>query len=270
MNQETKARIQHHMEPIMERLIHRRVVEEPFLEEEIAARNPFGYRLVPTEVWKGSKFERSFVTILGQNIFEQIAKMVAEGTGAYATNQHSTTFRINTWRNEKIEEILTAHRNSGLAGRRPNWYEEIEELMALSNQNFTEVTVRFDLYVRRADGREEFYGLKTVKPNLDQTERAKRDMLRLITGYGGNVEAYFALPFNPAGEGVSYRYAGHTLPYKIFDMDRDPSVLIGREFWNKLGEDENTYDELLDVFAEMGEYYSNVIRRDYFGINTHN
>lgn len=260
MNEETKQRIRDHISPIMARLINRRVVTEPFNEAEIAAKNPFGYRLVPVEVWKGSKFERSFVTILGQGIFEQMARMVAEGSGAHASNQHDITFTINTWRNEKIEEILTSHRNSE---RRPNWNGEVAEILNLSNQNFTEVTVKFDLYVRRADGREEFYGLKTVKPNLDQTERAKRDMLRMVTG-NSNAEAYFALPFNPAGEGNIYRAAGHTIPYKIFDMDNDPCVLIGREFWNKIGDNNDTYDELLALFAEIGEHYSNVIRRDYF------
>lgn len=263
MNETTKENIRSHIHPIMERLIQKRVITEPFDEEEIASKNPFGYRLVPVEVWKGSKFERSFVTILGQRIFEQIAKMVAEGSGAYATNQHSATFTINTWRNERIEDILAAHRGSG---RKPNWVEEVTEIMNLSNRNFTEVTVKFDLYVRRDDGREEFYGLKTVKPNLDQTERAKRDMLRLTTGYRGNAEAYFALPFNPAGEGTIYRRAGHTTPYQIFHMDEDPCVLIGGEFWNKLGDDENTYNELLDLFSEMGEHFSHIIRRDYFGI----
>lgn len=263
MNEETRNRIRNHISPIMERLIHRRVVTEPFNEAEIAARNPFGYRLVPVEVWKGSKFERSFVTILGQGIFEQIAKMVAEGSGAYASNQHDTTFTINTWRNEKIEEILASHRNSG---RKPNWNEEVAEVLNLSNQNFTEVTVKFDLYVRRTDGREEFYGLKTVKPNLDQTERAKRDMLRMVTGNSSTTEAYFALPFNPSGEGNLYRAAGHTIPYKIFEMDNDPCVLIGRAFWNKIGDSEHTYDELLELFSEIGAHYSNVIRRDYFQI----
>lgn len=262
MNEVTKQRIRDHISPIMERLIQRRVITEPFDEAEVAARNPFGYRLVPVEVWKGSKFERSFVTILGQGIFEQIAKMVAEGSGAYASNQHDTTFTINTWRNEKIEEIMTSQRSSK---RKPNWNNEVAEILTLSNQNFTEVTVKFDLYIRRPDGREEFYGLKTVKPNLDQTERAKRDMLRMVTG-NNSAEAYFALPFNPAGEGNLYRAAGHTIPYKIFDMDNDPCVLIGRDFWNKIGDSADTYDELLELFAEIGEHYSNVIRRDYFQI----
>lgn len=264
MKESTKGKITEHIAPLMERLIERRVRKEPFDENEVAAKNPFGFRLVPIEVWKGSKFERSFVTILGQGIFEQIAKLIAEDSGAEASNQYDTSFTINTWRNEKIEEILTSHRNSS---RKPNWEEEVREVLSLNNSNYTQVTVKFDLYVKRPDGREEFYGLKTVKPNLDQIERAKRDMLRLRASEDPNKEGFFVLPYNPAGEGELYRKAKHSPPYKIFRMDEDPCVLIGREFWNKVGDSENTYNELLDVFEEVGKEYVHRIRRDYFEID---
>lgn len=262
MNQQTRQRIIEHIAPIMDRLIQRRVHDEPFDIDYVRTINPFGSRLVPEEVWKGSKFERSFVTTLGQRIFEQIAQIIAEGTGSYASNQEDVTIRINTWKNEQIERILREHRN---AGRRPNWVQEVNEVRRLQNESYTEVTVKFDLFIRRPDGTKEFYGLKTVKPNLDQTERAKRDML-LLSSVSEDVETYFALPFNPAGEGLNYRLGGHAVPYRIFDMDNDPSVLIGAEFWNKVGDDDDTYTELLEVFEELGEYYSERIRREYFNL----
>lgn len=259
----TKECIRNHIRPILDRTIRRRVVTEPFNEQEVAEKNPFGYRLVPVEIWKGAKFERSFVTVLGQGIFEQIAKMVAEGAGATASNQYERTIRLNTWKDESIERLLTEQRAPG-AKHSPDWEAELTRISALDNDRFIDVTVRFDLFVQRPNGTEEFYGLKTVKPNLDQTERAKRDMLRLASS--SNAEVYFALPYNPAGEGNLYRSIRHTVPYKIFDMDNDSCVLIGREFWNKLGDDPDTYDELLEVFAELGDYYSAIIRRDYLGI----
>ena len=69
----------------------------------------------------------------------------------------------------------------------------------LENQRFEEITVKSDLYVHRQDGRQEYYSFKTVKPNLDQTETAKRDMLYLKAG-NPECDPYFALPFNPAGK----------------------------------------------------------------------
>ena len=90
------------------------------------------------------------------------------------------------------------------------------------------MSVLFDL-------KEKYYSLKTVKPNLDQTETAPKDMLRLMTSEE-NAEAYFALSYNPASEGETYRLA-YAIPYKLFDMDNDNNVLIGKNMWNKIGDE---------------------------------
>ncbi|MED1850063.1 TdeIII family type II restriction endonuclease [Brevibacillus agri] len=262
MNSQTKEAIVDHLINVMDRIIERRCVTEPFNEEEIKLSNPFGFRLVPTEVWKGAKFERSFVTTLGQGIFEQIGKLIAIGSGAEALNQHSITFKVCTWRLEKIDSILSRLRQNKVT---PNWQQEVSEILALENDRYEEVTVLSDLYIRRPDGNEEFYSFKTVKPNLDQTERAKRDMLRLIAGNPNN-EPYFGLPFNPAGDGNPYRSSGFTIPFKVLDLDKDNCVLIGSELWNKIGNDPHTYEELLVLFEEVGKKVTPKIRRDYFGI----
>src|SRR5699024_1521577 len=259
VNKNTEKRIRELLSDVMERVIYKRVVKEPFSEEELKKTKPFGSHLVPMEIWKGSKFERSFVTTLGQTIFEKLGRIVAEGTGAYADLQHDEEFNINTFRNEKIEEILESQRESG---REPNWEKEVDEILSLHNKDFTLLKVKFDLYVLRQNGHEEFYSFKTVQPNLDQTERAKRDMLRIKSGKP-DCEAFFALPYNPSGEGNFYNFS---LPKGLFDMNTSPAVLIGSKLWNKLGEDEGTYDELIRIFSEVGTYYSKVIRRDYLGI----
>lgn len=261
MNLETKQKIKKVLENVMDRIIERRTVLEPFNEEEIMNKNPFGFRLVPIEIWKGSKFERSFVTSLGQAIFEQIAKIIAQGTGAEAQNQHDEELIIKTWRIEKIDEILKMQRQSKLI---PDWGKETQEILELNNNKFENIKVKFDLYIKRKNGNEEYYSFKTVKPNLDQTEVAKRDMLRMKSGKEES-EVFFALPFNPAGEGNNYRKA-HSIPYRLFDMDKDECVLIGKELWDKIGEDKYTYLELMNIFEEVGVNYSNKIKKDYLGL----
>ncbi|EPS51666.1 Type II restriction endonuclease [Clostridium botulinum A1 str. CFSAN002368] len=256
MDNNTREKVENVLSDVMERIIDKRINKEPFKEEEISLKNPFGYRLVPIQIWKGSKFERSFVTSLGQAIFEQIAKIIAEGTGALAVNQYDTNLTINSWRVEKISEILREQRQSKL---NPDWKKEVKDILSLTNSKYEDIKVKFDLYIKRQDGKEEYYSLKTVKPNLDQTEVAKRDMLYMKAGKEDS-ETYFALPFNPAGEGILYRKA-HSIPYKLFDMDKDESVLIGSEFWNKVGNDKNTYNELLKLFEKVGNKYSKVIKK---------
>ena len=271
MNIKTRNKVEEHLRDVMKRILEKRTIQEPFNEEEIKNKNPFGYRLVPIEVWKGSKFERSFVTSLGQGIFEQIAKIIAEGSGAVAENQYVKTIRLNTWQIEKIDNILSMQRkqknNSKLKDKNKKIKtinEELEFLRELETDRYQEVQVLFDLYIKRNNGAEEYYSLKTVKPNLDQTENAKKDMLRLMTAEE-NSEAYFALPYNPAGEDESYKSA-HAIPYKLFDMDNDNNVLIGKRLWNKIGGDDNTYNELLDIFNTVGQEYITKIKEEYLGI----
>src|SRR5699024_7543950 len=234
----------------------------------VERNNPFGFRLVPLEVWQGSKFERSFVTTLGQGIFEQIAKYIAEGTGAYAENQHKQEVVLNTFQNETIDNIISKQRQSTTRGKKnsinvPDLHEEIEYLQNLNTPSIIESIIISDLYVKRLNGREEFYSFKTVKPNIDQTAIAKKNLLSLRVS-DKNFESYFALPYNPAGDGKSYLEAGHPLPKKLFDMDDEDFVLVGAPLWNKLGEDSNTYEELLKIFEESGERSTKWIRREYF------
>lgn len=273
MNIETRNKVEEHLRGVMKRILDKRTIQEPFNEDEVKNKNPFGYRLVPIEVWKGSKFERSFVTSLGQGIFEQIAKIIAEGSGAFAENQYVKSIRLNSWQVEKIDNILAKQRKQksnskskakGEVIKVKTISEELEFLRELETDRYQDVNVLFDLYIKREDGKEEYYSLKTVKPNLDQTETAKKDMLRLMTAEE-NAEAYFALPYNPAGEGEVYKSA-HAIPYKLFDMDNDNNVLIGKSLWDKIGADRNTYNELLDIFDKVGEEYIAKIRNEYFGI----
>lgn len=263
----TQFKIEEHLNMVMERIIKKRTVQEPFNENEIKMKNPFGYRLVPVEVWKGSKFERSFVTSLGQGIFEQIAKIIAEGTGAQAVNQYVKTIQLNTWQIEQIDSILQQQRSQ--SGNKEKSIiktvqEELELITSLQTDRYQDVDVLFDLWIKRKNGKEEFYSFKTVKPNLDQTEKAKREILRLMARE--NVDAFFGLPYNPAGEGKVYKTA-HAIPYKLFDMDQDENVLIGSALWNKIGDSEHTYNILLDIFEKVGQTYKQKIKNEYLGIN---
>ncbi|AXU29707.1 TPA: TdeIII family type II restriction endonuclease [Clostridioides difficile] len=267
MNKETKIKIEKHLNLVMDKILKRRTIDEPFDEDSIKNTNPFGYRLVPVEVWKGSKFERSFVTSLGQGIFEQVAKIIAEGTGAKAINQHTETVKLNTWQVEQIEKVLKNQRSQ--KGRKQvttvkTIKEELEIIKNLDIDRYEEKNILFDLYIERSNGNKEYYSLKTVKPNLDQTEKAKRDILIKMTAED-NSEAFFALPYNPAGEGQVYKSV-HPIPYKLFDIERDENVLIGKELWNKIGQSEKTYDELISIFEKVGEVYIQRIRKEYFGI----
>ncbi|MDO7870589.1 MAG: TdeIII family type II restriction endonuclease [Enterococcus casseliflavus] len=260
MNSKTKSRIKQRIREKTDGILSRRIQEFNEDMKELLVRNPFGARLVPEEIWKGSKFERSFVTSFGQGVYEQIAYEIALGSGAIAEKQHPETLTINTWQEEAINNLLADQRNN--RGTTPNWENELGEIKRLSTRSTIEVNILFDLYIKRPNGVEEYYSIKTVKPNLDQTEIAKRDMLRTASAKDHS-QAYFALPFNPYGEGNDYRWS---LPKKIFDMNNSTAVLIGAEFWNKVGNNPNTYTELLLIFDELGQEYQEKIRSNYLNL----
>lgn len=264
MNAETRQLVMNHIIVAMDKKIHDMTVENPFNEDAVFAKNPFGARIVPNEVWKGSKFERSFVTTLGQGIFEQIGKIIAQGTGAHAENQHKRVLTLNTFQTQTIEQIVERQgKEKSKKKEAPKVKKEIKMIQELSIDSTVSVSVISDLYVRRPDGREEFYSFKTVKPNKDQSAIAKKNLLYLKVAQP-ECDAYFGLPYNPAGEGNSYGSQSHKIPYKYFDMDDDRFVLVGSDLWNRIGQDEDTYDELLEIFDEVGQVTRERIKAEYF------
>jgi len=111
------------------------------------------------------------------------------------------------------------------------------------------VRVISDLYLKKKV-QEIFISIKTVKPNLDQTEIVKKDML-LLKAHNPNYQTYFGLFYNPGGEErQDYNWM---IPFKLFDLHHDECVLIGKDFWNTIG-GQNTYADLIEIFAEVGAY----------------
>ena len=153
MNEQTKERIKNRIRAKTDNILARRI--RGFNEDmsELLVRNPFGARLVPETIWKGSKFERSFVTSFGQGVYEQIAYEIAIGSGAEAQNQHAETLTINTWQEEAINNLLSDQRRN--QGSEPNWEQELADINKLETRSNVDVTVLFDLYVRRENGEEE-------------------------------------------------------------------------------------------------------------------
>ncbi len=60
-----KAAIQDVIKAMMDRVMERVLVTDPFIEEEHRAKRPLYAALVPGEIFKGSHFERRFVTPFG-------------------------------------------------------------------------------------------------------------------------------------------------------------------------------------------------------------
>ena len=98
------------------------------------------------------------------------------------------------------------------------------------------------------DGINNYMSIKTVKPNIDQTAEAKRDLLKLkLADPKANV--YYGLYYNPYGEHKK-DYAW-TPPMKIFNFNTDTCILIGKEYWDTLGGN-GFYEEVLAIASKVG------------------
>lgn len=208
------------------------------------SHKPFHKALLTDDIVRISSFERSFSTSFGQGPVEKISELVAIENGFRAERQREIYLNLYKGAVDEVERISSALRSGN---QKPNWSKEIKTVSSYNKGDTVVRRVISDLWLEK-DGREYFFSIKTVTPNLDQSEIAKKDML-LLKSENIDYETFFALYYNPNGKNrIDYK---HSFPMKMFDMHKDECVLIGEDYWNFLG-GEGTYDELLEIFAEVG------------------
>jgi len=213
---------------------------------EDSTYRPFHEELLTKELVAASAFERSFSTSFGQGPIEEISKILVAANASACGRQKETTVRVSRGAIEMIDRVLSELR-AKKSVRQPNWSRELEEISGIKVGDVVERRVISDLWFVR-EGVNVYISIKTVKPNIDQTEIAKRDML-FLKANDPSCAVFFGLYYNPGGPNRSdYNWS---MPSKIFNMKTDPCVLIGHEYWDYLG-GQGTYRELLSIFAEVG------------------
>lgn len=211
--------------------------------EKSGGLKPFHSKLLLNEAIVWSQFERSYSTSFGQALIERVSKLVALAYGAKeAVGQKETTVELYENQLSAIEDHLKNIRNKN-SGQRGDWEKDIENLMAIegSGEKKSERVIS-DLWYNRA-GLEHFVSIKTVKPNIDQTAQAKKDLL-LIKLSNPDSNVFFGLYYNPYGEKrESYKPKAAA---KIFDFTKDEVVLVGKEYWDTIGGD-GAYEKILKI-----------------------
>jgi len=231
----------------------RRFIEEPFDEDKELINSPFNFRIVPVEIWKSSKYERSFVTSTG-NHYEKMSKSIGNEKWGFSERHYHKTYRIFESQFNHITTILNEldHRDK-TNPRVPNWENEKSELDELCSGNTLEVEVISDVYLYDEENNKQcFIEIKSPKPNKDQSKVSKEKMLKIYCGTNNSeieTDILFCLPFNPYGRRENYNWS---FPESYFNMRLSSCVKIGDEYWNYLGKDNGFYDELLQLTDEIG------------------
>lgn len=205
---------------------------------------PFHQALLTRKLVAASTFERSFSTSFGQGPIEEISQILAIANGAESIRQKETMVNVNKGAVDEIERILSSLRSGE---SRPNWKKEITKVNAYGKGDYVVRRIISDLWIKRKKS-ELFISIKTVKPNIDQTEIVKKDML-LLKSHNPKYEPFLGLYYNPGGPLRSdYNWS---IPSKIFNMIEDPCVLIGQEYWDFIG-GKGSYISLLKIFEKVG------------------
>lgn len=259
-----KAAIQSVIKRMMDSVMHNALVKKPFIPEKHKAEKPLYAALVPDEIFKGSHFERKFVTPFG-NAWEALAVIAAEkGLGAGKLH-HSIIGTVKSERLRRIQEVLNnlEFAKEGQERVRPAWKKELAYVLEGDGEPIP-VTVICDVYAEdRGHARTYAFELKAPMPNSDQTKVSKEKILKLYSMEPPQVEgAFYALPYNPYGRKEKYAWGP---PTRWFNMKEDEVVLIGNEFWDKIG-GAGTYQSFIEAVNEIGREYKERIYREYLGI----
>lgn len=249
---------------MMDRVMHNVLIKDPFLKEKHHSSKPLYAALVPDEIFKGSHFERRFVTPFG-SVWEQLAQVVAIEAHGDCQMGHLVTGTVGSESLRRIQEVLNKleHKTSAHDKAKPDWNTELKYILTGGGEPIP-VTVTCDIYIKsKTTGKTYAFELKAPLPNSDQTKVSKEKMFKLLAMNSKEVDyAFYALAYNPYGKKENYSWS---FPMRWFNMQKDSSVLIGDEFWELIG-GEGTYKNFISEINKLGKEYRERIYREFLGI----
>ncbi len=248
---------------LMDRVMTRVLEEDPFIKEEHHAKKPLYAALVPDEIFKGSHFERRFVTPFG-NVWEKLAVVVANEYHKDCQQGHEIIGNVPEERLRRIQEVLNnLEKKKKDGGKSPDWDSELKYILQGAG-NAIPTKVICDIFIDSKTTGEKFaFELKAPLPNSDQTKVSKEKIFKLLAMDPVPVNmAYYALPYNPYGKKEDYAWS---FPKRWFNMNKDVSVLIGNEFWDLVGGN-GTYQNFINEINNLGSEYKDRIYREFLNI----
>ncbi len=258
------AAIKEVVSTMMDRVMVRVLEEDPFVKEEHHSSKPLYAALVPDEIFKGSHFERRFVTPFGK-VWEKLASVVATEAHGKCIMGHAIEGTVSTERLRRIQETLNKleHTSKDVAKQKPDWDKEIAYILEGKGEPIP-VTVICDIYVENEKTGEKYaFELKGPLPNSDQTKVSKEKIFKLFAMEPLQITAaFYALPYNPYVKKENYKWS---FPMRWFNMQKDKTVLIGNEFWDLIG-GKGTYQNFITEINLLGKEYRERIYREFLEI----
>ena len=205
---------------------------------------PFLDRLIQSPEHVASySLVHSIATTLGQSIYEQVSLILSRPSAEVAKTHVDIGGTLNALQNAKIIEIVDDLRNGR---RKVNKEKEVKEVLSVSSVGGKKEkrNAQVDFFMKRA-GKEFFFEIKTVKPNIGNFAEAKEKLLQWVARKQRPVETILAFPYNPYEPEPYARFTQQGM----IDVQRE--LLVGPAYWNFVA-GEAVYDDLLDVFDQVG------------------
>ncbi len=236
----TRSEIQRYLTGELTRYITENASAKRALDEK-----PFHARLLPA-LFKANLSERSFSTRSG-TWWQQISRLIARQYHLQAELQYRIVGQIKPAAAQHIDEII---RQLNIARQRaPIKKLDIYEVCTVQSPGGDTLTVQADLYVLTREHQEMYFEIKGATPNKDASMAVKRFILRssaLLKGRGlPRRTAQLPTTLTETVIHITWSYARQFL-----EIGED--LLVGREFWAKIGDDQ-TYDELLEISESVGK-----------------
>lgn len=252
------------VQTMMDKVMDRVLITDPFVVETHHANKPLYAALVPDEIFKGSHFERRFVTPFG-TAWEKLAVAVGSVYHGSCTKGTRVDGTVGKESLRRIQEVLNRleHGTKGEKKCKPNWEEELKYVLDGGGEPIP-TSVTCDILIKsERTGKTYSFELKGPLPNSDQTKVSKEKMFKLLAMEGHPIDgAFYALPYNPYGKRENYEWS---FPARWFNMKEDPCVLIGEELWDMIG-GEGTYKHFIAEINKLGVHYKERIYREFLGI----
>jgi hypothetical protein len=211
--------------------------------EELQRAYPFHSLFFRGEAIIAFKQQRSIVTSLGQSLYPRLARIIAEERYEKVYLEREFRAMVPGGVADTIDRIVTELRNNQ---RYPNHAREVQEILLAQEGEPREIVVTADLFIEDFTDGPLFAEIKTPLPNLDIAAESKKKILTFIALHAHqNPQAYLAFPYNPFLTREAYHH-----PFTARIMDMEAEVLIGNEFWDKIG-GKGTYDQLLGIIAKV-------------------
>jgi anti-sigma28 factor (negative regulator of flagellin synthesis) len=211
---------------------------------------PFQYRLLGKDRYALFSFIHSMNTTFGMSIWEQVAVILARGAGNYAQRQYKIIGEIDNDTEAMVRHILQKLRRGEITPDKAREIEQIKRSIKAGSEKIDPDSIA-DLFVKM-NNKENYFDITSAKPNMKEFVAMKQKLLRwtaLRLSRDKRIKVFtrIAIPYNPY----------HPEPYErwtlkgLYDLGNG-EILVGEEFWNFVACDD-IYEELLDVFLEVGE-----------------